>query len=444
LWKKDASLWTGHDEDRRLGWLEVVDQDAGTTAQLLEFQMEIGSQGLSDVLLLGMGGSSLGPEVIAQTLGSVEGFPRLHVLDSTDPAEIRSVEGKVDLERTLFIVSSKSGSTLEPNIFMDYFLARATEVVGENRAGKRFVVITDPDSHLQKIAEQKGFRQIFHGWPSIGGRYSVLSKFGIVPLAATGHDVRGFLETAAVMARACGPDVPPAHNPGVALGLVMGALARRGRDKVTIIASPSIGDFGAWAEQLIAESTGKEGKGLIPVAAEPLAEPSAYGSDRLFIHLRDLTGPDGKQDQAVEALERSGHPIVRIELAGPAMISQEFFRWEMATAVAGAVLGINPFDQPDVEASKVATQALTRAYENSGTLPAETPVFKEDGIELFADERNASALKEAGAGNTLESWLRAHFGRIRAGDYVALLAFVERNEAHAETLQDLRRLILAR
>jgi transaldolase / glucose-6-phosphate isomerase len=269
----------------------------------------------------------------------------------------------------------------------------------------------------------------------------VLSRFGLVPLAAIGRDVKAFLKSAVVMVRACGSDVPPAQNPGVMLGLVMGALARRGRDKVTLVASPSVSEFGAWAEQLLAESTGKYGQGLIPITQEPMAPPAAYGSDRLLIYLRDSRAPDPAQDRAVDALELAGQPIVRIALAGAPLIAQEFFRWQIAIAVASAVLGINPIDRPDLEASNAAAWPLTKESE-AGSSPAETPLFAGDGIALFADEINARALKSAGAGTTLESWLRAHFARIRPGDYLALLAYVNRSESNIKALQDLRAGIL--
>ena len=438
LWGKDAKLWTGHDESNWLDWLDIVDDGLARLDPLTSFAREIRAENFRDVVLLGMGGSSLGPEVLAQSLGSAAGFAALHVLDSTDPQQIRALETRIDPERTLFIVSSKSGTTLEPNIFLDYFWSRIVALVGERQAGKQFAAVTDPGSRLQKVAEQKGFRRIFPGVPGIGGRYSVLSNFGMVPLAASGHDVRVFLERARAMVRACGGDVPPAENPGVRLGLALGVLARRGRDKVTIVASPSIGDFGAWAEQLLAESTGKNGKGLIPIDAEPLGEPAVYGSDRVFVYLRDPHKPDAAQDRAMQALQEAGQPLLRLSMQDAWLLGQEFFRWEIATAVAGAVIGINPFDQPDVEASKVATRALTEAYEKAGSLPAESAIFKDNGIALFTDDANARALKAAGAGNTLESWLSAHFARIRAGDYFAVLAYIERNDAHLESLQRLR------
>jgi transaldolase / glucose-6-phosphate isomerase len=439
LWNEDATLWTGGDVGDWLGWLDVIDAQLRDLPRFAEFAGEVRAQGYSDVLLLGMGGSSLGPEVLALSLGSAPGFPKLHVLDSTDPQQVMRFEKAIDIARTLFIVSSKSGTTLEPNVLMDYFFAKAADALGGAAgAGRHFVAVTDPGSKLEKIAAEKHFHRVFHGIPSIGGRYSVLSPFGLVPLAAIGHDVRAFLDIARTMARSCGPEVPPPENPGVELGLTIGVAALAGRDKVTVIASPSIASFGAWAEQLLAESTGKHGKGVIPIAGEALGDPSVYDAHRLFISMRDAAHEDAAQDQAIDALERAGHPVVRISMASAEMLAQEFFRFEIATAVAGAVIGIDAFDQPDVEASKIATRELTDAYEKSGSLGSETPVFKQNGVALYTDERNARALRQAGANSTLESWLGAHFGRIHDGDYFALLAYVDRSEAHIRSLQDMR------
>jgi transaldolase / glucose-6-phosphate isomerase len=438
LWNEDATLWTGRGEGDWLGWLDVIDAQLHDLPRFVEFAGEVRAQGFSDVLLLGMGGSSLGPEVLAESLGSAPGYPKLHVLDSTDPQQVKSFESKIDLARTLFIVSSKSGTTLEPNVLMEYFFAKAADAVGRDTVGRHFVAITDPGSQLEKTAKEKSFHRVFHGVPSIGGRYSVLSPFGLVPLAAIGHDVRAFLEDACVMARTCGPEIPPPENPGVALGLAIGVAALQGRDKVTIIASPAIASFGAWAEQLLAESTGKHGKGVIPIAGEPLGDPSVYDAHRLFIVMRDAAHADPAQDKAIDALERAGHPIVRIALASAKTVAQEFFRFEIATAVAGAVIGIDPFDQPDVEASKIASRELTDAFEKTGSLGAENPVFKQNGVALYTDERNAQALRQAGADSTLESWLGAHLGRLHDGDYFAILAYVDRNEAHTHTLQQMR------
>ncbi len=440
LWSKDASLWTGGDEAGWLGWLDIVGNELSDAARLRDFGRELRASGFSDVLLLGMGGSSLGPEVLAKSLGSAPGYPKLHVLDSTDPDQVRRFESGIDVGRTAFIVSSKSGTTLEPNVLMDYFFARVSAALGD-AAGRNFVAITDPGSQLQRTAKDRGFRQVFFGVPSIGGRFSVLSKFGLVPLAASGHDVRAFLELAAAMTKACGPQTPPAENPGVSLGLAIGVLARSGRDKLTVIASPRIAAFGAWIEQLVAESTGKLGHGVIPIADEPFGDVSAYGADRLFVYLRDEGEPDAAQDEAAYALERRGHPLVQIHLRSPATIAQEFFRFEMATAVAGAILGINPFDQPDVEASKLATRAVTDAFEKTGALPPEKPVFEKDGIALYTTPDNADALRKLGAAATLESWLKAHFARLSDGDYFALIGYLDATATRLAALQSLRAII---
>src|SRR6266446_5469805 len=439
LWAGDASLWTKTDEAQWLGWLNLVDAQLKVVGELEAFADEVKRAGFTDAVLLGMGGSSLGPEVLAQTFGAKPGFPRLQVLDSTDPAQIRHVESSIDLKRTLFIVSSKSGSTLEPNILKQYFWDRATAVLGKDEAATHFIAITDPGSSLEKAALADGFRRVFHGVPTIGGRYSVLSHFGMVPAAAIGVDVRPFLERTATMVRSCAASAPPIENPGVVLGTILGAAAAQGRDKVTMIASPGVAALGAWLEQLLAESTGKLGRGIIPLDGEPMGAPAVYGSDRLFAYLRLASDQDSEHDQAVAALEQAGQPVVRITVADKMQLGQEFFRWEMATAVAGSILGINPFDQPDVEAQKVKTRELTAAYEKSGKLPPETPFATVDGIALYADPANAEFLKPQAA--SLASVLKAHFGRVGAGDYVALLAYIERNPAHAQALQRLRRMI---
>jgi transaldolase/glucose-6-phosphate isomerase len=409
LWAGDAALWSGQDEAKWLGWLDIVDKQRKRLSTLEALGADIRAEGFTHIVLLGMGGSSLGPEVLGGIFG--RGRPELRVLDSTDPAQIRAVEASVDLARTLFIVSSKSGSTLEPNILEQYFFERV------KAAGAHFIAVTDPGSSLQKLAEHKRFRHIAYGEPSIGGRYSVLSDFGMVPAVAIGLDIGRLLGAAQRMVRSCGENVPPAENPGVVLGTVMGVLAKSGRDKLTIVASPGIAGFGAWLEQLVAESTGKLGRGLIPVDAEPLGPPPVYGQDRLFAYLRLPGEADAQQDEAIDALERAGHPVVRITVNERYHIGQEFFRWEIATAVAGAILEINPFDQPDVEASKVRTRELTSAYEKTGKLPP---------------EGNHGKHREA---------LAAHLESLRPGDYFALLAYVERNAPHQDALTAIRRMV---
>jgi transaldolase/glucose-6-phosphate isomerase len=436
LWQHDKSIWTGTDEHKWLGWL--TSPAAADIADYEDFAHRVKGQNFADVVVLGMGGSSLGPEVLAQTFAQSPGFPKLHVLDSTDPAQVRSMQASVNIANTLFIVSSKSGGTTEPNVMKDYFLARVSEAIGADKAGHRFIAVTDPGSSLEKVATKQGFARIFHGDPSIGGRYSVLSPFGLVPAAAAGIDVRTLIQHTLAMVRSCGPDVPPHENPGVQLGLAMGLAGLEGRDKVTILSSKKIADFGAWAEQLIAESTGKDGKGLIPIDGEPLGDVSVYGDDRFFIDLRTDGENDAAHDNGLVALEKSGHPVVRIVLKSIEHIGQEFFRFELATAVAGAVLGINPFNQPDVEDAKIKTRELTAAFEKTGKLPPEKPVMSTAGADLYTDDGNAAALRKAGADGDLGSWLKAHLARSGADDYVALLAYIERDADHIDSLQRMR------
>ncbi|WP_213739033.1 bifunctional transaldolase/phosoglucose isomerase [Bradyrhizobium sp. dw_411] len=436
LWQHDKSVWTGSDENKWLGWLTSAAK--ADIADYEDFAHRVKGQNFTDAVVLGMGGSSLGPEVLAETFAKQPGYPKLHVLDSTDPAQVRSLQASVNLADTLFIVSSKSGGTTEPNVMKDYFFARVSETIGAAKAGHRFIAVTDPGSSLEKVAKKQGFARTFYGDPSIGGRYSVLSPFGLVPAAAAGIDLRTVLEHTLSMVRSCGPDVPPHENPGVQLGLAMGLAGLEGRDKVTILASRKIADFGAWAEQLIAESTGKDGKGLIPIAGEPLGDPTLYGNDRFFIDLRTAGEDDAAHDQKLSALEKAGHPVVRVVMQSVEHIGQEFFRFELATAVAGSVLGINPFNQPDVEAAKIKTRELTAAFEKSGKLPAEKPVMSSDDVDLYTDSKNAADLRAAGANGDLHSWLKAHLGRSGADDYVALLAYIERDAAHIDTLQHMR------
>jgi transaldolase/glucose-6-phosphate isomerase len=436
LWQKDKSVCTGDDENQWLGWLDSPAR-AGV-ADYEDFAQRVKGQKFTDAVVLGMGGSSLGPEVLAETFAKKSGFPKLHVLDSTDPAQVRAMEASVDISKTLFIVSSKSGGTTEPNVMKDYFFDRVSKAIGAAKAGHRFIAVTDPGSSLEKVARKQGFARIFYGDPTIGGRYSVLSPFGLVPAAAAGIDVRSLIKHTLSMARSCGADVPPHENPGVQLGLAMGLAGLEGRDKVTISSSKKIADFGAWAEQLIAESTGKDGKGLIPIDGEPLGDPSLYGNDRFFIDLRTEGEEDAAHDDKLAALEQAGHPVVRIVMKSIDHIGQEFFRFEIATAVAGAVLGINPFNQPDVEAAKIKTRELTAAFEKTGALPAEKPVVSTDDADLYTDDHNAAELRKAGANGTLGSWIKAHLARSHSGDYVALLAYIERDKAFIEALQKMR------
>jgi transaldolase / glucose-6-phosphate isomerase len=438
LWQRDASVWTGSDEGQWLGWLDIAATQLAQIEIFKKVAADVKKAKFKHALLLGMGGSSLCPEVLRMTFGKIKGFPVLHVLDSTDPAQIKAIEAQVDLKSTICIVSSKSGSTLEPNIYKQYFFERIKKKVGPEEVGKRFIAITDPGSKMQQVAEGDKFRHTFFGVPSIGGRYSALSNFGMIPAAIMGLDVAKFLKNTQEMVKACGASVAADKNPGVALGAILGTAANEGLDKLTIISSPGIHDLGAWLEQLIAESTGKQGKGIIPVDREKLAKPEGYGSDRVFAYLRLETKPDKKQDAAVAALEKGGLPVVRISVKNTYNLGQEFFRWEIATAVAGSIIGINAFNQPDVEASKIETKKLTSEYENTGKLPPESPFLETEGVKLYADERNTAALRNS---RTLADALKFHLDRINANDYFGVLGYITMNEQNEEALQSVRHLV---
>jgi transaldolase/glucose-6-phosphate isomerase len=439
LWARDASLWTNSDESNWLGWLGITDDQISHQEQFSKIAQDVRAAGFTHSVLLGMGGSSLCVEVFKLTYGKIQGYPEMLVLDSTDPAQIRDVESRINLAKTLFIVSSKSGSTLEPNIFKQYFYERVKQVVGAAEAGKHFIAITDPGSKMQQVAESSGFRQNFFGVPSIGGRYSALSNFGVIPAAIQGVDVPKFLDRVEEMVHACASVVPADENPGVILGAILGTLQKAGRDKLTIFASPGISDLGAWLEQLIAESTGKQGKGVIPIDRERIGSPDLYGSDRVCAYLRLESAPNPKQDAAVAALEKAGQPVVRITVPDVYDLGQEFFRWEIATAVAGSIMGINPFNQPDVEASKIATRKLTTEYEKSSSLPAESPFFEDQDIKLFTDDKNARTLKQAlGSNPSLAGYLRAHLNRLHSTDYFAVLGYIQMNDANESQLQAIR------
>ncbi len=445
LWAGDASIWSGQDESSWLGWLHIVDGQQENAETFTKIAADVKAAGFKHVLLLGMGGSSLAPEVWKKTYGKVAGSPELHVLDSTVPAQVRAFEKKVDLKETVCIVSSKSGGTIEPNVFKQYFMDRVGKAVGADQAGSRFIAVSDPNTKMHEIAKKDRFRMILHGLPTIGGRFSALSNFGLVPMAAMGVDVIKFLDSTEQMVQACASCVPPELNPGVILGAIMGTLAKAGRDKVTVIASPSISSLGAWLEQLMAESTGKahpvtkQGMGLIPIDGEKVGPPDAYSNDRLFVYERLTKAPSKEQDDAIAALEKAGHPVVRINIADAGDIGQEMFRWEIATAVAGSVLGINTFNQPDVEEAKVAARSLMAEYTAKGSLPADTAIVKDGNISLMTDSRNADAiLTGAGGAKSVDALIKSHLGRIKPGDYFAINAYVEMNDANEKELQSLR------
>ncbi|MDQ6945869.1 MAG: bifunctional transaldolase/phosoglucose isomerase, partial [Actinomycetota bacterium] len=442
LWAHDARLWTDADEARWLGWLTVPMDQLTHAHRFTVLLDDVRSGDFEQALLLGMSGSSLCPEVLSLSFPTREGLPRLRVLDSTDPQQIKTLEDELDLAKTLFFVSSKSGTTLEPNIFAAYFHARLTELLGVEEAGRRFIAITDPGTALEQLAGRAGYRAVFHGWPAIGGRYSALSDFGMIPGAASGVDVLELLDRAERMAHACAACVPATDNPGLQLGAIIGTCATSGRDKLTLISSAGIRDLGAWLEQLLAESTGKDGKGVVPVDREPLAVPGAYDTDRLFVYLRLASDEDEDQNAKVRALERAGHPVARIVLEEVADLGGEFFRWEFATAVAGSIIGINPFDQPDVEDAKIGARKLTDAYDHSGSLPELASFFEGEGLRLSADDRNVREL-QATAGETasLDGYLATQLGRVEPGDYVALLAYLPMTAEHERLLSEIRVLV---
>jgi glucose-6-phosphate isomerase len=438
LWARDASLWTNDDEAKWLGWLDIVERQQKELAQFRALAQDIQKAGYEYALLLGMGGSSLCPEVLAETFGKQNGFPRFSIVDSTDPAQVRAAEQSVDLKKTVIIVSSKSGSTLEPNILKQYFLGRMKQLVGAE-AGRHFIAVTDPGSHMEQVAKGDGFRHIFYGDPQIGGRYSALSNFGLVPAAVMGLDVEKLLKRARSAVDACHvTDVK--KNVGVQLGLILGEAANAGRDKITFFTSPPVYDMGAWFEQLIAESTGKVGKGITPVDLEEIAAADRYGVDRVFAYVRLEGADNARLDAAVEKLEKAGQPVVRLAMRDVYDAAEQFFTWEIATAVAGSVMGINAFNQPDVEAAKIETRRLTTEYEETGKLPEQAPIFDDGKIKLFADAQYASVLhgaQDVGQPD-LTGYLRAHLAQLRPEDYFAVLGFIQRDREHEKTMQKLR------
>jgi glucose-6-phosphate isomerase len=487
IWAKDASVWksdAAHQKiiNNSLGWLGVA-RGMNERVDVLEaFAKEVRDAGFTHLMLLGMGGSSLGPEVFRRTFGKLEGSPELLVLDTTDPDTIAAFESRLDLERTLFIVSSKSGTTIEPLSFYKYFYDRVRSVKGE-RAGENFVAITDPDTLMERMARDDKFRRIFRNPADIGGRYSVLSCFGLVPFALMGGDTRELLRRVVAMLDLCTAGVPASDNEGARLGVIIGTLAGAGRDKLTLVADERLASLGLWIEQLIAESTGKEGKGVVPVAGETLAAPDAYGNDRLFVSI-EMGEASAETERKLKALETAGHPVVRRRLKDALDLGAEFFVWEFATAAAGALLAIDPFDQPNVQESKDNTNALLEEFKSSGALPEQTLLASENDLKIYGAQGSAtkdspatgasnsssisnssSALKSTSAANsslaknsssasgksslsksspsaatpaTLASVIDDLIARVKAGDYIALLAYIQETDAHDAALQEIR------
>lgn len=422
MWDKDPTLWTPdpahHAEIReRLGWLTVPETMEGRAGELEDFAREVRSAGFTHALLLGMGGSSLCPEVLRATFGVAPGFLDLAVLDSTDPAQVEQAVHRSDPAKTLYIVASKSGSTTEPNVFLAFFWDKVRAVRGA-AAGGHFIAITDPGTKMERVAREHGFRRVFLNPPDIGGRYSALSYFGLVPAALIGMDVRRLLAQARSAVEETRPGVRAQASDGLWLGAILGEAALAGRDKLTLLCSPGVANFGCWVEQLIAESTGKSGRGIVPVEGEPPGPPRCYGRDRMFLHIHLA----GEQDAAVAALRDAGAPLVEIALADPYALGGEFFRLEVATAVAGACLRIDAFDQPDVQESKDNTVRLLAEHARRGALPVAPPVWRRDRTEIHA----SSAPPALRAAKHLAAALAVHLARTKRGDYLALNAYVPR------------------
>ena len=440
FWQKDSSLWTRGGEEKWLGWLDIVERQQKDLAAYAALGAEVETADFLTILLLGMGGSSLCPEVLSVTFGQQDGFPELRIVDSTDPEQVFAARNEVNLADTLVVVASKSGSTLEPNILKQFFFNEMKEAVGADEVGSHFIAITDPGSKMEQVAKEDGFRYIFYGDPTIGGRFSALSPFGVVAATLAGLNTEKLLAEAAKAVASA--KLAPAQNPAVELGLLLGSAANAGRDKLTIFTSPEIYDLGAWMEQLVAESTGKQGKGITPVDRESIAAPEMYENDRIFACIRYAATADKSADASlaakVAAIEAAGHPVVYIEIADLYEIFGQFFTWEVATSVAGSVMGINPFDQPDVESAKIETRALTAAYEQTGKLEQRDPILSSLGIEVYATRDYAAALRVTAPDWTLRGLLKAHFHQIQEGDYFAALAFLPMFPEYEAAIQRIR------
>ncbi len=434
IWQKDASLWKTEPAqikiiNNALGWLTVPVQMVATAEELKSYAAVVQtSQQFRHVMVCGMGGSSLCPEVLRQTFGRQKDFPELLVLDSTDPDTINNFAEQIDVAHCLFIIASKSGSTTEPIVFHKFWYDRLAQTGAQ--AGESFIAITDPGTLMVKAAQSDHFRKIFLNQPDIGGRYSALSYFGMAPAALMGLDVAELLKRAVAISESCGAEVPIEENPGALLGATMAECALDGRDKLTIITDEKLSAVGLWIEQLIAESTGKEGKGIIPIVAEPLGPPSDYGDDRLFVSIA-ISG--AAEDAKLTALAEAGHPVVYRRLDDVYDLGAEFFVWEMATAFAGWRLGINPFDQPNVQESKDKTKALLEQFTKEGKLPAQVRLAGDNSLTIYGADSGAS-----GKIISVADAIREHLRTVKPGDYVALLAYLEETSEVEAALQKVR------
>jgi transaldolase/glucose-6-phosphate isomerase len=438
LWAKDASLWSTEQQHadiikKALGWLDIPQHLLEEVANLQKFAKECAAE-FSHVVVLGMGGSSLAPDILRETFGKIDGYPQLHVLDSTDPQQVRTLEAQIDLEHTLFIVASKSGTTTEPDAFYRYFCERVSKVVGAQKSGQRFVAITDPGTELEKEAKAQVFRACFLNDPNIGGRYSALSFFGMVPAALAGYNINLLLDRGLGAMHANDKTVAVKNASGAKFGAAIGSLAREGRDKLTIVTHPSVRAFGAWAEQLIAESTGKMGRGILPVEGEPLGDPGDYGSDRVFVYVgANLPNPANDTDAKLRALEGAGHPVIRLAMNDPYDIGEQFYLWEIATAAAGSLLQIDAFDQPNVQESKDNTKALLQQYASKGSFDQPSPNVTSETLDITF----LSGSKSINATDVTTA-LGSLFTEVKPGDYVAFCPYIERSDKHERVLNEMR------
>ena len=435
VWDRDPTLWkeeSSHQAEisQRLGWLTVAGDMRSQISGLQSFAHEATQAGIQQVVLCGMGGSSLCPEVLRLTFGSAPGYPQLWVLDTTDPDMVSRVAQQAEPGRSLYLISSKSGGTIEVDSLFRFFFQRAESALAD-RAGSAFAAVTDPGTSLERLAGDRRFRRVFLNPPDIGGRYSALSLFGLAPAALIGLNLDRLLDSAERMALACSASSPSEANPGLWLGAALGGMAVAGRDKLTLLASPRLSSFGLWVEQLIAESTGKEGKGIVPVAGEPRVAPESYGEDRFFVFVR-LEGDDnGELDRFVDGLRKAGQPVVTFLLEDEYDIGGEFFRWEFATALAGAILQIDPFDQPNVQESKDNTARLLATYKEKGSLPEARPDLVRGGLKLYGTKES-----------TLVAALEAFLSQAGPTDYIALMAYLDMVEPVEQALEGLRRRLL--
>jgi transaldolase / glucose-6-phosphate isomerase len=438
LWAKDPSLWSTDPTHadiikHALGWLEIPQRLLESVANLQSFAQEVAAE-YSHAVVLGMGGSSLAPDIMRETFGKIDGYPQLHVLDSTDPQQIRDLEDAIDITDTLFIVASKSGTTTEPDAFYRYFADKVAKAVGANKCGRQFVAITDPGTKLEAESKAENFRACFLNDPNIGGRYSALSFFGMVPAAIAGYNINLLLDRGLGAMAANDKTVAPKDAPGVRFGAAIGGLALNGRDKLTIVTHPSVAAFGAWAEQLIAESTGKNGKGILPVEGEPLGDPSDYSDDRVFVYVgHNLPSPATGTDEKLKALQAAGHPVIRLAMNDGYDIGEQFYLWEIATAAAGSLLGIDAFDQPNVQESKDNTKALLAEYAAKGRFEEPPAAVANDTLEIafLSGSKSVKASDPASA-------LAGVFNQIKPHDYVAFSAYIDRNDPHTKALDEMR------